>query len=250
MDNQFSRPASPMPDNSQEWNPQEYNSPPQPMPQHQPEVYGGAVKRGGFFKYLLVLVLIAAAAAGVYYWQNQKVSDLNKQLKDSSAAVNSLSSQLANARNSASALSSAGDPATVTIKELTLQLTLPGSLKDLTYKVLDVNYKKPNNTLGTYSTAFLSTTALDKLESGKCASTGFKADSNPPLGFLTKTTGQYPKAPTADNSTGTLIKQFTDYYVAYRTSATGCFADAKNNDTAKKLSDQLVLVLNPVIEKK
>jgi len=240
MDDQFPRSYNRMPAGA----PQQYG--PAPAPQ---APYNPPKKRGGFFKWLLILILLAAAAAGIYYWQHKKVSDLNAQLKDANNQVNSISDQFAAYKNQVGNATTTGQPTTVAIKELGLQLTVSSDLKDLTYKVISVNYKKPTNNLGTYPTAFLSTKALDGLESGKCAATNFKTDSVPPLGYLTKTTGTYPASPTADNSTGTLVKQFSGYYIAWRAPASDCFATVKNNDTAKALRNELSAELIPVSEK-
>src|SRR5687767_8185087 len=52
------------------------------------EVVGPKKPRGRkFFKFLLILLLIGLVGGGVWYWQQQKIDDLNQQLKDQKEAA-------------------------------------------------------------------------------------------------------------------------------------------------------------------
>jgi Tfp pilus assembly major pilin PilA len=129
----------------------------------------------------------------------------------------------------------------VKLPELGVQFTLPtGTLTDFKYVAANVDYSDPgNNTLGTYPTAYLGTTQLDTLG---CPATGVIGNA-PPLGFLTKTTGQYPTSPTADNTTGTLLKQYPDYYISYRSRGFACFDDTAKNQIVTTDNQQLQTAL-------
>ena len=52
--------------------------------------------------------------------------------------------------------------------------------------------------------------------------------ANGALGVLSKTSGQYPTTATATNSSGTLVEQFTTYYLAYSAPA-ACSKTASTN---------------------
>ncbi len=63
---------------------------------------------------VILLLLALAAGAGVYYWQHQKVQDLNSNVTSLSSQVSSLNSQLA-AASSASKTSTAAQATTPTL---------------------------------------------------------------------------------------------------------------------------------------
>lgn len=125
----------------------------------------------------------------------------------------------------------------IKMSELGVQFTLSANmLTDFKYVAANVDYSDPgNNNLGTYPTAYLGTKQLDSLG---CPATGVIGNA-PPLGFLTKTTGQYPVNPTADNTTGTLIKQYPDSYISYRSRGFACFDDDAKNQIVTTDNQQL-----------
>ncbi|MDB5160883.1 MAG: hypothetical protein JWO96_263 [Candidatus Saccharibacteria bacterium] len=144
------------------------------------------------------------------------------------------------------------------ISEFGIQFTAPVTLKDLTYKILTVDYSGSGiNTLGAYPTAFFSTKELDSAEGGMCSIKSASSNSVAPLGYLTRATGQYstdtaptngsivtyPANPDRSNPTGTLIKQFPEFYLAYRTAGQGCFNLSANNEKALNLGGQLSAAL-------
>lgn len=144
----------------------------------------------------------------------------------------------------------------IKLSEFDVKFTVPITLKNLTYKVVDIDYSGGGiNSLGTYPTAFFSTKELDSAENGMCSLKSASASSTPPLGYLTRATGQYssdvanPNSPIVkypadtSNPTGDLIKQFADFYIAYRPATSGCFNLAADNDKAAELSGQLSAAL-------
>jgi len=141
----------------------------------------------------------------------------------------------------------------IKIPEFGIEFTAPTTLRNLTYRVIMVDYSEQGSTLlGTSPTAYLSTKELDKAEQGVCDIGSASINSIAPLGYLARVTGQYssdvtpppgavvryPSNNTA-NPTGLLMKQFPEFYIAYRPATTGCFNQAGNNETAASLSGQL-----------
>lgn len=167
----------------------------------------------GFLGVLLVIIVLAAAGGvGVYVYHKNHKAKTSSNTSSSGAAGNA---------------TTPGSSKTTLVKipELGIQLTVPSSLKDFSYVAANVDYSDPgNNDLGTYPTAYMGT---KQLESQGCNATG-KIGNAPPLGFLTKTTGQYPTNPTSDNTTGTLVKQFSTFYISYRSSM-ACSQNATTN---------------------
>lgn len=100
----------------------------------------------------------------------------------------------------------------VKIPELGIQLTVPDSIKDLTYQVSTV-------TLPTQQTATIvkfSTQALTAADPKCSASFG-------PLGSLEKVAGQYPtNDPNAAFHYGQLVKQFPTFFISGGSPNAGC----------------------------
>ncbi|HTE21798.1 MAG TPA: hypothetical protein VK674_02045 [Candidatus Limnocylindria bacterium] len=136
------------------------------------------------------------------------------------------------------------------IPELGIEFTVPDQLKEMAYKATTTDYGPGH--LSDNPMVYLSTKALNSAEGGKCdisAASGEKG-SVPPLGFLSKTMGQYPAAPTADNSSGDLVKQFPTYYIAYRSAGMSCFSEAATIEKVAGLNSQLGAALKSIIEVK
>ena len=100
-------------------------------------------RRGGFLRKLLWLVLIAAIVGGVYYWQNQKVSDLNKKLADANSQISRLNSQNYNLEQQVSSLNSAKNSQQfLKVKEWGVNVPLTSSTADLSYTLSTFNGKQ------------------------------------------------------------------------------------------------------------
>jgi hypothetical protein len=112
------------------------------------------------------------------------------------------------------------------IKELGMRLTLPDSLKDLTYSVKDITL--PNGKPA--KAVYFSTAALTSTDANCSA-----ADA--PLGVMQLVPGQYP---TGDQDAffnyGKLLKQFPNAFVTY-TSSQGSCTTSKDSVVLKKYQD-------------
>lgn len=156
---------------------------------------------------LLILVIVGLlGGTGWYVWNTHNKTANNSKNQNSIAASQNL----------------------IKIPELGVQFQAPSNLVNLIY--VPSKYD-------TGSSVLLSTKELDAAENGKC--TLKIPDIAPPLGYLNKTSGQYPKDPTPDNSSGDLIKQFSNYYISYRAGSMGCLAEPANYEKAANLRQQL-----------
>ena len=122
----------------------------------------------------------------------------------------------------------------IKMTELGVQFNVPVTLKNLTYKVFN------NDDMSL--TAYLSTKELDTAENGLCDVSNATIGNTAPLGYLTKTPGQYPGDINAINQSGNFAKQFSSFYIVYSHSAS-CFNLSSNNDNATNLSGQLSAAL-------
>lgn len=101
------------------------------------------------------------------------------------------------------------------VPEISSQLTVPNSIKDLTYQTSTVTLK--NGKVATLTT--FSTSSLTQLDSNCSASVG-------PLGSIEKVDGQYPTSdPYAALDYGNLLKQFSTYYLAGGKPQASCTAN-------------------------
>ena len=173
---------------------------------------------------LIVLVLAALVGGYVLYTQHQNVSVYDGLTngvivaKHPKKVVAKTTSAPAPAPTPAAA---ATDQNIVKITELGIQITVPDSLKDLAYRTRTTN--------STSLTADFSTQTLI----GKDANCGDDGTSEtPPLGALSKTSGQYPTNPTIENTNGSLVKQFSTYYIGYSSPQAVC----SNDDAVNKLA--------------
>jgi hypothetical protein len=166
---------------------------------------------------LILVILGMIGFVGWYVMNAQKKTDKDLSVTNTT----SIAPKRKTSNNSPDA------PRVVKLSELGVEFTLPANaLMDFKYVANNVDYSDSgNNALGTYPTAYLGTAQLDALG---CPATGVIGNA-PPLGFLTKTAGQYPSSPTADNTTGTLVKQYSNFYISYRSRGFACFDDASKN---------------------
>lgn len=164
-------------------------------------------KRGGL-KTILLLIAVVIAIAGIVYavyatMQNTtntaNIKAKDDQIKTLNAKINTLEAPA----------SAVVDGNVIQIRELGISITVPDSLKDLTYSYVGND------------TVYLSTkTTTDKyVSTNVCSSFGV----SPPLGAIAKVDGEHtgegtnPQAP---------FKQFAGNYILYSAPQSGCADDA------------------------
>ena len=127
----------------------------------------------------------------------------------------------------------------VKIPELSIEITVPDSIKDLVYVAKTVQGDSfPSGPGADFSTATL--TSKDQ----ECSDTG----SAPPLGGLTKTAGQYPTDPTIDNASGSLVKQFSGFYISYSSPQAICSENSATEALATQQKSAFTTALKTVTQ--
>jgi Tfp pilus assembly protein PilV len=164
---------------------------------------------------LIVLILVVIGAVGYMAYRNDHKTKTVSTTNTSTNKPATSTTKTSTSTPSTSSQSSTSSTTTVfKIPELGIEVTVPNSIKDIVYKV---------NATGTVSTGqqtqsvTLSTQTLTNLDPD-CSVNG----SAPPLGTISKTQGQYPSSPDADNASGGLVKQFSTYYIAWRNPQAPC----------------------------
>lgn len=206
----------------------------QPTPPEKPKKSRKGLKITGVI--FLALLLLGASGFGVYTWMQNtqlktdlsgrdgKIDDLNKQVTKLTAD-NKTASQTQQTDTTGN---------TLKITELGISITLPDAAKDATY-----SYAGKTTSAGVdRSTVTLSTKTLTDFDVA-CSSFG----GAPPLGTLNKVTGQYPKDANAQTTSGTLIKQFSGYYIVYSSPQSVCSTkDVPIGDVLSKFKTALTSV--------
>ena len=174
---------------------------------------------------ILVIILVAGAGYGVYAWQHKKVNDQNSQITSLQGQVSDLNNQVSSLKSSSSSSSSANTPTTsykntVKISELGIFVAVPDSLKDLTYVVTSQSPVDGHQSIS----VGLTTQALLSEDKSCTAAKGA-------IGQLSKTNGQYPTSANASNSSGELLAQYSDYYMAYSSPQGACGSSADTSST-------------------
>jgi outer membrane murein-binding lipoprotein Lpp len=163
--------------------------------------------------FVLVLVLIGGVGYGVYYWQQQQVKTLNTEVNTLTVQAAGLNKQITtlNAQVKADTKTAAvANQNVIKITNLGIQITVPDSIKDLTF------------TTSSTTESGLSTASLTS-KNATCSATDM------PLGNLNKATGTYPANPTINNAPGALVKQFNGFYIAYSSPQAACSNDTLTN---------------------
>jgi len=185
---------------------------------------------------IVILVIVIGCIYGVYSWQHSKVSSLETKNSSLTAATTILEAQLNNADKNLTADQAIIDSNTVSVPTLGFSLSVPSTLKDLTVAA------KTNPTKLTVGGASVTPTEVNLSSTSLVALDSACSTANGALGVLSKTTGQYPTAPTASNSSGTLVEQFTTYYLAY-SAPTACSKTATVNTQQSSLVSELQATL-------
>lgn len=108
---------------------------------------------------------------------------------------------------------SAQSPDWFQIKELGIDIELPAALRD---DIVLHSTTQAGNTFVAFSTRSITA------QYPQCGASSGDA----PLGVLVRTVGQYPANANVGNATGNLVKQFPDYYIAYRDPSQPCTQEA------------------------
>lgn len=159
---------------------------------------------------LLVVIMIAVGLAGWKLYDNSQTKTEN--------AVNTSASKA----GTSTKLSTSDGQNAVKLPKMSIQFTKSDSLKSLTF-IETSSTADPATTDGygseSYPIAFFSNSKLDANAACKLS------DKGGALGALWKVPGQYPAEATIDNTPGTLVKQFPEYYLAYRVPGMSCTDD-------------------------
>jgi hypothetical protein len=181
---------------------------------------------------LIILLVIVGGIYGVYSWQHSKVVATETMNSALNSQVSSLQTQLTSAQKNLASAQAALNSNVINIAALGFSLNVPNSLKDLTVATKANPTKLTvNGASVTPTEVTLSSTSLATLDSA-CST------ANAALGTISKTTGTYPTAPTATNSSGTLVEQFSTYYLAY-SAPTACSKITATNSTQTTLVNTL-----------
>jgi len=185
---------------------------------------------------VVLVVILLVCVYGVYSWQHSKVTKLTTSNSTLSTTVTSLEAQLNNADKNLTADQAIIDSNTVSVPTLGFSLSVPSSLKDLTIA------PKANPTKITVNNASVTPTEVNLSSTSLAALDSACSTANGALGVLSKTSGQYPTSPTSANSSGTIVEQFTTYYIAY-TPPTACSKTASVNTSQSSLVSELQATL-------
>lgn len=122
------------------------------------------------------------------------------------------------------------------LPSMSVAFSKPSSLEDLTFletKSLPDTSSSVEYVAQSLPIVFFSRASLDTIPECKLS------DKGGALGALWKIPGQYPTEPTVDNTPGTLVKQFPDFYLAYRRPAMSCTSDASLETKINSAQDSL-----------
>lgn len=161
---------------------------------------------------IIILVVVLVGALGFIFWQNFLKSPVIEGSRVEGTQNNE--QQPPNEDHASYVLN---------IPELNLKLDVDSKLKGLAYQ-----YNRP-----------ASAVTFNSDEMSKYCS--LEAD-DAPLGVVFKVDGQYPSEPSVVNTPGTLMKQYSDFYLAYRSPQQGCSQQKDNEAVAEITSRQIPLL--------
>ncbi len=163
---------------------------------------------------VLAVVVVIAAVAWVVYDHNHKPSAAKSTASTSTPTTSPTQKTPVTTKQS----TAVANQNVETIPELGISITVPDSIKDLTYQVHTGTLQNGNQA----TFAFFSTAALTTADA-KCG------PSAAPLGSLEKANGQYPSNDQlAVAKYGQLVKQFPTFYISAGFPQAAC----STNDTA------------------
>lgn len=166
----------------------------------------------GFSAIIIVLIIAAIALVGVIIW---RISVSKVAVPDDQSASAPVTTQ--------------PTQSSFKIEQLGIEMDLAKELQD---EIVLQSY-----TLSTTKATVAMSTKLISSQAPACAASTNFGDAA--LGALHKVDGQYPAEPTPMNTPGTLIKQFSNYYIAYSKPQQSCTEDKE----LQKTIDDTSLVL-------
>jgi hypothetical protein len=181
---------------------------------------------------IIILLVIIGGIYGVYSWQHGKVTTANKLNSALNLEVSSLQTQVNSANKNLATAQAALNNNVIDVNALGISVNVPSTVKDLTLAT------KTNPTKLTVSGASVTPTEVNLSSTSLVALDSACSTANGALGVLSKTTGVYPTSPTSTNSSGTLVEQFSGYYIAYSAPA-ACSKTASTNTTQTSLVTDL-----------
>ena len=171
-------------------------------------------KQTGFGAVLgLLLVVVVCAVVGAGWLTYSHYHKLN-QVKQTTNAATTPSSTPSTTKTPVTVKQSTtvANQNVVKIPELGIQITVPDSIKDLTYQVHTGTLQNGNQA----TFAFFSTAALT-------AADAYCGPGAAPLGSLEEASGQYPSSdPLAVGKYGQLVKQFPTFYISHGVPQGAC----------------------------
>jgi Tfp pilus assembly protein PilV len=175
---------------------------------------------------ILSILMLGGAGYSAYAWQqNQNLSSSSNTQKNT---IKDLEQQLSSLKNSGVTNNTQLVGNTVSLRELGISITVPDSVKDLTY-----SYSSYASGSSKRESVSFSTKALTDKYAAESECTSF--GTAPPLGGLSKVAGKYPVDANVQNAPGTLVKQFASYYIAYSNPQSIC--SSTETDISVELSD-------------
>lgn len=164
-----------------------------------------------FVMLLIIIILIGTVGYFVYKNHNQTVKDV------------SLTKTVKSTTTNPTTTSSSTETSLIKIPEMSIALTVPSSLSDITYHY-SVNDPVGNTPVSGETFADLSTSALDSLDTGCVANSSNDTANGTALGTIVKGDGKGEQGPNF-----TILKQFSGYYVAYAQPQSPCPTSSGND---------------------
>lgn len=168
--------------------------------------------------WILVLIVLVGGILGVYYWQNQKVTQLSSKISTLTSQNNNLKAETLQAQSITRVQ--------INIKQLGLSLIVPGNLADLTAVTAS---DAQNGSSTRMQSVNLGATNLGTLDPACNVSA-----SVAPLGVITKFSGKYT-ASAKSNPQTVLLKQFSNDYYLYTEPTKSCSTNNAVNNLIKTL---------------
>jgi hypothetical protein len=166
---------------------------------------------------VIILVVVLIGALGFIFWQNFLKSPVGEW------------SRVEGTQNTEKQPPSENRASYVlNIPELNLKLDVDSKLKGLAYQ-----YNRPANAV-----------TFNSDEMSKYCS--LEVD-DAPLGAVFKVDGQYPGEPSVENTPGVLMKQYSDFYLAYRSPQQSC-SQQKNDEVVTEIMSRQIPLLKQSLQ--